>query len=580
MREITARAGQELAIGKRGENKAACVVFDISDWRAMYGAGTVQLIHQRNGDKIPYPCVVEMSGGAALWTITNTDVANPGVGRAELQYWVGDSIVKSEIFSTKTARSMGDAGETPPEPATTWLEQMQQLGTETEENANAAEASAKAAEASAASVADVAADAQEAKRAAEAASKSAVDAAASEESAAASSAKAQTAQKAAESAISTTASSANAAAQSASAASTSASNAASSASSAATSAQSANAAKENVAANAAAASSSASAAAQSASKAATSERNAADAEAEAKSAAENAAAGVQQKLNGYVEAADAAAAAAKDAQGAAEKARDEAQQAAGGDFATPAYVDDKAEEAESNAKSYTDQKIAAIPTPDVSGQVGAHNSATDAHSDIRTALSSHAGNTTVHITADERTAWNAKASTSAATQSAAGLMSASDKSKLDGIASGANKITVDSSLSSSSTNPVQNNVIHSALSGKANSSHGNHVPTTETADNARFLRNDNTWQTVTPANIGAAASSHTHTKSQITDFPTSMTPTSHNQAASTITAGTFAGQVVANSSGETYSTYLLRNCRLASSDTNPTVNGEICWTYK
>lgn len=39
--------------------------------------------------------------------------------------------------------------------------------------------------------------------------------------------------------------------------------------------------------------------------------------------------------------------------------------------------------------------------------------------------------------------------------------------------------------------------------GKAPSSHGNHVPTTESANNARFLRNDNQWQTVTPANIGA-----------------------------------------------------------------------------
>lgn len=57
-------------------------------------------------------------------------------------------------------------------------------------------------------------------------------------------------------------------------------------------------------------------------------------------------------------------------------------------------------------------------------------------------------------------------------------------------------------------------------------------------------------------------------------------PISHNQAASTITAGTFAGQVVANGSGQTYSTYCLRNTRLASSDTNPTVNGQICWTYK
>lgn len=63
---------------------------------------------------------------------------------------------------------------------------------------------------------------------------------------------------------------------------------------------------------------------------------------------------------------------------------------------------------------------------------------------------------------------------SAATTSAPGLMSASDKSKLDGIATGANKITVDSALSSSSTNPVQNKVINTALAGKAASSH-NHA---------------------------------------------------------------------------------------------------------
>ena len=39
-----------------------------------------------------------------------------------------------------------------------------------------------------------------------------------------------------------------------------------------------------------------------------------------------------------------------------------------------------------------------------------------------------------------------------------------------------------------------------------------------------------------PADIGAAAASHSHTKSQITDFPTSMTPTAH--AATHATAGT------------------------------------------
>lgn len=79
---------------------------------------------------------------------------------------------------------------------------------------------------------------------------------------------------------------------------------------------------------------------------------------------------------------------------------------------------------------------------------------------------------------------------------------------------------------------------------------------------------------------GASQPGHTHSKSDITDFPESMTPTSHNQAASTITAGTFAGQVVAKSSAQTPGTALLRNSKLVSADTAPSNNGEICWTYK
>lgn len=68
------------------------------------------------------------------------------------------------------------------------------------------------------------------------------------------------------------------------------------------------------------------------------------------------------------------------------------------------------------------------------------------------------------------TALSGKASTAVATTSANGLMSSSDKSKLDGIADGANKTIIDSSLSSTSTNPVQNKVINTALSGKASTS--------------------------------------------------------------------------------------------------------------
>ena len=59
-----------------------------------------------------------------------------------------------------------------------------------------------------------------------------------------------------------------------------------------------------------------------------------------------------------------------------------------------------------------------------------------------------------------------------ASTSDAGLMSASDKTKLDGIATGANKTIVDSALSSDSTNPVQNKVIKTELGKKLSLSGG------------------------------------------------------------------------------------------------------------
>ena len=96
-----------------------------------------------------------------------------------------------------------------------------------------------------------------------------------------------------------------------------------------------------------------------------------------------------------------------------------------------------------------------------------------------------------------------------ATASAAGLMSAADKAKLDGVVAGSNHVTVDAELSTTSTNPVQNKVIKSALDGKSNTGH--------THDDRYYTESEINTKLNAKAN-----SSHTHTKAQITDFPTSM----------------------------------------------------------
>lgn len=96
-----------------------------------------------------------------------------------------------------------------------------------------------------------------------------------------------------------------------------------------------------------------------------------------------------------------------------------------------------------------------------------------------------------------------------ATASAAGLMSAADKTKLDSVAAGSNHVTVDAELSTTSMNPVQNKVIKSALDGKSNTDH--------THDDRYYTESEINTKLNAKAN-----SSHTHTKAQITDFPTSM----------------------------------------------------------
>lgn len=78
---------------------------------------------------------------------------------------------------------------------------------------------------------------------------------------------------------------------------------------------------------------------------------------------------------------------------------------------------------------------------------------------------------------------------------------------------------------------------------------------------------------------------HTHTVSEITNFPTSITPTAHNQAASTITAGTLGGQVLANATATaTIGTAQVRNIYAGTSDmvagTTPLTTGTIYIVYE
>lgn len=109
-----------------------------------------------------------------------------------------------------------------------------------------------------------------------------------------------------------------------------------------------------------------------------------------------------------------------------------------------------------------------------------------------------------------------------------------DLSHTNGIYFGSSIIRTDGSLqvgssgstfnaSSGSFTYNGNNIWHAGNfdpGTKANLHHGNHVPTLETANNARYLRNDNTWQTVSYNDVGAVSATLVDQSLTTTSNPT------------------------------------------------------------
>lgn len=128
-----AYALEEIKLGRRGENQARKVVFDVlRKWREGYGEGVASLIVQRNGDAQPYPVTLTEEDGALVWLVSSADTAVAGEGAAELRYTVGDVIVKSQIYKTRVRDTLGDSGETPPSAWQSWVDEVLQAAADAE----------------------------------------------------------------------------------------------------------------------------------------------------------------------------------------------------------------------------------------------------------------------------------------------------------------------------------------------------------------------------------------------------------------------------------------------------------------
>lgn len=102
-----------IPLGKRLENGARVVEFDLSDFISEYGEGTAVLLAKRSQDSTAYPVSAVREGDKLLWTVLNSDTEYKGQGKCELFWYVGEALAKSVVYSTYVEDDIGEEGEVP-----------------------------------------------------------------------------------------------------------------------------------------------------------------------------------------------------------------------------------------------------------------------------------------------------------------------------------------------------------------------------------------------------------------------------------------------------------------------------------
>lgn len=141
---VAAGCGGRISLGRRGENEAVRIEFDISELVGLYGDGTAEIVAVRPGETTPYPVASERDGCHVVWTVTNADTALAGHGACELFWYVGGTLAKSVVYGTVIGRDIGDAGEEPPAAYETWVEQVLEAAEEARRASGSADIRAEA----------------------------------------------------------------------------------------------------------------------------------------------------------------------------------------------------------------------------------------------------------------------------------------------------------------------------------------------------------------------------------------------------------------------------------------------------
>ena len=149
-----------IPLGRRGENEATEIAFDVSFLRETYGEGTANAMVKRPGEDLAYPIVTTVDGELIVWIVSSADTAIKGNGKCELYWTNDDGLAKTIVWTTIIEEDIGDPADAPPEPGKSWGEKVIAASERAEQAAEAAEDAQRSAEDAAAQITGMTAEAE------------------------------------------------------------------------------------------------------------------------------------------------------------------------------------------------------------------------------------------------------------------------------------------------------------------------------------------------------------------------------------------------------------------------------------
>lgn len=143
----TTDKGKILPLGRQDEKNARQVWFDLTWLIENFGEGTAELRYQRSKDGAPYIVTNAVrESNRLVWTISRTDVAHDGFGKAEIVWTVtgADTEAKTVVYRTNVLASLAADTEIP-DPYESWYDRMMEQIGDNQEYARQAAAAAQAA---------------------------------------------------------------------------------------------------------------------------------------------------------------------------------------------------------------------------------------------------------------------------------------------------------------------------------------------------------------------------------------------------------------------------------------------------